>query len=112
MKTKVAKWGNSLGVRVPRAIAEGAGLKVGQIVDLQVKSGGVDLRIVTPVPRYSLAEMIAEIDRLGPENRPPFEDWGILPSEWPEEDWSDIAPSDEEMRMPDAGSRRSSSRRG
>jgi len=27
---------------------------------------------------------------------PPFEDWGILPSEWPQEDWSDIAPTDAE----------------
>jgi hypothetical protein len=40
--------------------------------------------------------MLAEMDRLGRENAPEFEDWGILPSEWPQEDWSDIAPKDDQ----------------
>jgi hypothetical protein len=40
----------------------------------------------------SLDELVAEMKSLGPVLRPTFEDWGILPSEWPAEDWSDIAP--------------------
>jgi hypothetical protein len=45
-----------------------------------------------PLPELRLEDMIAEMDRLGPENALKFEDWGIVPSEWPQEDWSDIAP--------------------
>jgi len=43
MKVKLAKWGNSLGVRVPKAAADAAGLKAGTEVDVVVE--GRDLRI-------------------------------------------------------------------
>jgi hypothetical protein len=46
------------------------------------------------IPRYRLEDLLAEMDRLGPENAPKLEEWGILPSEWPEEDWSDIMPKE------------------
>ena len=49
--------------------------------------------------RLLLEDLVAEARRLWPENEPPFEDWGILPSEWPDEDWSDIAPRDEPDRL-------------
>ena len=29
-------------------------------------------------------------------NPPPFEDWSVVELPWPDDDWSDIAPSDEE----------------
>ena len=29
------------------------------------------------------ARHLDQAKRLGPENEPPYEDWGILPSEWP-----------------------------
>jgi antitoxin MazE len=111
MKAKIAKWGNSLGIRVPRAVADAAGLKVGQMVDLAAVEGGVTLRVIEPKPRYSLAEMVAEMRRLGPASRPRLEVWGILPSEWPQEDWSDIAPTDEEMGITGARRRRPPARR-
>ena len=105
MRAKISKWGNSLAVRLPKAIAEGAELKEGQVVDLSLTASGVQLRQLEPIPRYSLDELLAEAARLGPENRPRFEDFGILPSEWPQEDWSDIAPTDEEMGIANAGHR-------
>lgn len=97
MRAKISKWGNSLGVRLPKALAEETGLREGQVVELSVNGSGFDVRPGAAVPRFTLEELIAEMDRLGPENRPPFEDWGILPSEWPDEDWSDIAPKDKEI---------------
>ena len=76
MKVKVAKWGNSLGVRLPKAAAEAAGLRPGTEVDVVVD--GQDLRIKPSVriPRYKLEDLIAEMDRLGPKNRPELVDWG------------------------------------
>jgi len=77
MKVKVAKWGNSLGVRLPRAAAEAAGLKAGSEVDVEAERGQIRLR--TPIPKTSrqlLEEMVAEMKRLGPENEPETVDWG------------------------------------
>ena len=97
MKVKVAKWGNSLAVRLPKRLADDLGLRPGAVVDLN--QDGSRLAIETApdrkIPRYRLEDLLAEMDRLGPENQPKFEEWGILPSEWPEEDWSDIAPKDD-----------------
>lgn len=76
MKVKVAKWGNSLGLRLPKAAAEAAGLEPGVEVDVTVE--GRDLRIRRPLPikRYRLEDLVAEMKRLGPENEPETLDWG------------------------------------
>jgi antitoxin MazE len=112
MRAKISKWGNSLAIRLPRAMAEEAGLKVGQVVELCLTAeAGLEIETGTAIHHYKLDELLAEAERLGPENRPKFEDWGILPSEWPDDDWSDIAPSREEMRAANAPGRRASRRR-
>jgi antitoxin MazE len=87
------------------------GLKEGQTVELFVRDGSIEVKPATETPRYRLDDLLAEARRLGPENRPPFEDWGILPSEWPDEDWSDIAPTNKEMGVKNAAGRRSIGRR-
>jgi len=97
MKAKIAKWGNSIALRVPKGLAEDLGLVPGKVVDLEKK--GTALEVETDltrrkVPVYRLDDLLAQI-RPG-DKPPPFEDWGILPSEWPVEDWSDIAPTDAE----------------
>jgi antitoxin MazE len=76
MKVKISKWGNSLGVRLPKAAAEAAGLAEGSEVDVVVE--GRELRLRPPVPftPYRLADLVAEMKRLGPENEPPTVDWG------------------------------------
>ena len=96
MKAKIAKWGNSVALRVPKGLAEDLGLVPGKVVDLEKK--GTALEVETDLTRrklpvYRLEDLLAQIK---PGDVPPYEDWGILPSEWPEEDWSDIAPSDDE----------------
>jgi antitoxin MazE len=94
MKVKVAKWGNSLGVRLPKAAAEAAGLKPGSELEVSVEGGELRLKQLRRIPYYRLEDLLAQI-KPGTEP-PPFEDWGILPSEWPQDDWSDIAPTDAE----------------
>ena len=76
MKVKVAKWGNSLGVRLPKAAAEAAGLQAGAELDVTVE--GSDLRLKRPLrtTKDLLEEMVAEMKRLGPENEPETVQWG------------------------------------
>ena len=76
MKVKVAKWGNSLGVRLPKAAVESAGVSAGSELDLTVERDGLHLRRLGQTSAELLAEMIAEMKRLGPENEPETIDWG------------------------------------
>jgi antitoxin MazE len=74
MQVRIARWGNSLAVRLPKGIAEDLGLTEGQPVDIAVDNGAVSLR-----PRRGqvrLSELIAEARRLGPAARPEIVDWG------------------------------------
>lgn len=60
MLTKVQKWGNSLAVRIPKALAEEAGLEQGKPVDVRCVDG--ELRIgKRRRKRYYLAEMLASV---------------------------------------------------
>ncbi|QUS39025.1 AbrB/MazE/SpoVT family DNA-binding domain-containing protein [Tardiphaga alba] len=76
MKVKVAKWGNSLGVRLPRSAADSIGVAEGSELVLTVERDGLRLRAVGKTSAQLLAEMIAEMKRLGPENEPETVDWG------------------------------------
>lgn len=64
MQTKVQKWGNSLGVRIPRGLAEEVGLGAGTEVSLTAKDGALVLRPSVP-SRLKLADLLAEVT---PEN--------------------------------------------
>lgn len=58
-QVQIAKWGNSLGLRVPRDVAARAGLKEGTRVDLEAKNGRI---VVTRSNRrFSLDELIAKM---------------------------------------------------
>lgn len=68
---RVAKWGNSLAVRIPHALAEQAQLDEGAEVEISVDGG--DLRIRRRSRRYTLDELL---DQVTPENRHKETDWG------------------------------------
>jgi antitoxin MazE len=76
MKVKIAKWGNSLGLRLPKAAVDAIGLRPGAEVDISIE--GRDLRVRQPLPikHYRLEDLVAEMKRLGPENEPETVDWG------------------------------------
>jgi antitoxin MazE len=42
--TKIQKWGNSLGLRIPRSFAKEAGVVAGSAVDLTVRKGDLVVR--------------------------------------------------------------------
>lgn len=96
MKVKVAKWGNSLAVRLPKHLADELGLAPGKTVNLEKE--GTRLAIETAparkIPHYRLEDLLAQIK---PGQRPPpLEDWSAVEAPWPDDDWSDIAPTDQE----------------
>lgn len=78
MKVKVAKWGNSLAVRLPKGYVDDLGLKPGSVVDL--KRQGSRLTVETAgaadIPYYRLEDLVAEMKRLGPEAEPETVEWG------------------------------------
>ena len=76
MKVKLAKWGNSLGLRLPKAAVEAMGLKPGAEVDVTVEGRNLRVRQPLPIKHYRLEDLVAEMKRLGPENEPETVDWG------------------------------------
>ena len=69
--TQIAKWGNSLGLRLPKSVALEAQVGEGDTVDVSVKNGAI---VVRPNrPSYSLKQLVAKIT---PRNRHNESDWG------------------------------------
>jgi len=64
VQTKVQKWGNSLGVRIPRCLAEEVGLGAGTEVSLTSKDGELILRSSVP-SRLRLEDLLTGVT---PEN--------------------------------------------
>lgn len=73
MRAEVKKWGNSLALQIPKALAEAAGLESGSRVELISENGYLHL-ISIKRPRYTLEELVAGIT---PENR--HEKWDAGP---------------------------------
>lgn len=57
----ITKWGNSLAVRVPRHLAEGARLTEGTTVELQVEDEALVIRPTRK--KFKLEELLADYNR-------------------------------------------------
>ena len=66
MQTQIARWGNSLAVRIPQPLAREIALLEGAAVDIEVEDGQIVLR-PRPAEEPSLADLLA---RITPENLP------------------------------------------
>ena len=77
MRVAVRKWGNSLALRIPKAVAVDSKIKQGSLVEVSVAKGKL---VVTPVSQqsFSLAQLLAgvtkrnlhaEVDTGGPAER-------------------------------------------
>jgi antitoxin MazE len=55
--TRIQKWGNSLGLRIPKSFAEQAGVEAGSEVDLSLEDGEL---IVRPkrLPKFVLRDLL------------------------------------------------------
>jgi antitoxin MazE len=70
------KWGNSLAVRIPKAVADAIGANDGKRFELTIKNGALVLRPVLKPKRkpcYSLDELLAGMTR---DNVPQKVAWG------------------------------------
>ncbi len=74
MVTKIQKWGNSQGVRFPKAILNQAHIDVGDEVNIKIRQGTIVIKPVTNIRgKYSLKELTFRI----PKNYKPKEvAWG------------------------------------
>ena len=60
MKTTVGKWGNSLAVRIPKAISEELSIDETTELEMSARDG---LLILEPKHRYRLKDMLSEITK-------------------------------------------------
>lgn len=58
MRASLAKWGNSLAVRLPKDVAESVGLREGAALELTIEDDAIVLRR----RRYDIAELVARLD--------------------------------------------------
>ena len=71
MKTRISKWGNSLGIRIPKPFASAAGLTEGVEVEITLSGGRI---VLSPVAQtYALEDLVSGITA---ENRHTDVDWG------------------------------------
>lgn len=74
MVTKIQKWGNSQGLRLPKQILAEAQLMVGDDVDVSTSDGLIIITAAKPVRvRRSLQDLISKIPK---GYKPAATDWG------------------------------------
>ena len=76
MKVAFQKWGNSLALRVPKAVAQEIGASDGKAAEMSVRDGKLVIEVTKPKRRkrrFTLDELVAGIT---PENRHEEVDWG------------------------------------
>jgi antitoxin MazE len=77
VQVQIAKWGNSLGLRVPRDVAARVGLTEGARVDIETSDDG-RIIVTRSRRRFTLNELIAQMT---PEREHGLEDDGPLGGE-------------------------------
>jgi antitoxin MazE len=72
MSVTLHRWGNSIGLRLPKPLLEQLGLKEGSEVDIKIEGNRI---VVEPARRrrYTMAELL---EGMTPDNRPEEVDWG------------------------------------
>jgi len=71
MQVQIARWGNSLGLRVPKEVAARVGLKEGARVELTAEGDKIVISVARPV--YTLDELLLDMT---PEAMHEAFDWG------------------------------------
>ena len=84
MQAKLARWGNSLGLRLPAEVVRDFGFHEGQVVELTSNKPKLEIalhagerpRNAKGIPIYTMEELVADMKRLGPDSVPETLDWG------------------------------------
>lgn len=70
MEAKIQRWGNSLGVRIPAAIARELHLRNGSVVDVVEESNSI---VIRPAKNHDIHSLL---DSITDDNRHSEVDWG------------------------------------
>ena len=76
MRVKISRWGNSTAVRIPQTLVDRLKLVPGDEMEIDVRDNVLELVFSRKPSRMTLDEMVAEMERLGPDNAPEAVDWG------------------------------------
>jgi antitoxin MazE len=60
MVIKILKWGNSLGLRIPKSFAKEAGIEEGSAVDITLEGDHLVIKPVRP-QKYALSELLSKV---------------------------------------------------
>jgi antitoxin MazE len=74
MKARVSTWGNSLAIRLPKAVVASLQMREGQVVDLFIESDGLVIRARRS--HYTVEELVVA---MRPENQPELLDDVVSP---------------------------------
>jgi len=72
MRARIQKWGNSLAIRIPKGLAEEAGLTQGVEVDLHAAKGRLTIKPLKS-KTYTLSQLLKGMN---PRKIRPLVDWG------------------------------------
>ena len=67
---RLAKWGNSIGVRIPKHVVKALGLAAGHSLKIRIEGNCI---VFCPIRKYSLVELVSKITD---ENKHEEIDWG------------------------------------
>lgn len=71
MQVQLTRWGNSLGMRVPKELVSRFGLKAGARVEVQAEANRIVITL--PRPEYRIEDLVADMTH---ENMRQAFDWG------------------------------------
>ena len=62
IELQIGKWGNSLGIRLPKHISEALHLRPKDKVSCALENGKLVLKPIRPVKKYTLKELLAKVE--------------------------------------------------
>jgi antitoxin MazE len=72
MNTKVQKWGNSLGIRIPFTITKSLNIKANTSIQIKIEGDKIVMQPIKNI-EYDLKELISQINE---SNRHDEQEWG------------------------------------
>ncbi|MCH7681455.1 AbrB/MazE/SpoVT family DNA-binding domain-containing protein [candidate division KSB1 bacterium] len=74
MLSKVQKWGNSQGIRIPKNLLENSHINVGEEVDITVQEGKIIVESTNKIRgRYDIRDLVSQMPK---DYKPKEENWG------------------------------------
>ena len=74
MLSKVQKWGNSQGIRIPKNLLENSHINIGEEVDITVQEGKIIVESTNKIRgRYNIKDLVSKMPK---DYEPKEENWG------------------------------------